>query len=211
MDLSNLRPPKGAKHSKKRVGRGQGSGNGKTAGRGHKGAKSRSGFKHKRGFEGGQMPLYMRLGKQRGNTSKDAMPVGPFRTRTYHVNLRDLEARFEAGDEVTPETLAANGLIRNTRHDVKLLGEGDLTKKLTITVHRASASAREKIGAAGGKLTVLRDEDQPKKKRRAKPKAKETPEAAAAKTTAAAEEKVGDADTAVGDTPGDEKVPEGEG
>jgi large subunit ribosomal protein L15 len=208
LNLSTLKPVQRSKEPK-RVGRGLGSGKGRYSGRGIKGQKSRSGSHAMRaGFEGGQMPLYMRLGKQRGSTSKDAMPVGPFRTRTYHVNLRDLEARFEAGDEVTPETLVEKGLIRNTRYDVKLLGQGDLTKKLTITVHRASASAREKIEATGAKLTVLRDEDPPKKRRR---KAKEKPMTAAAETTAAAEDKVGEPDPALGETVGAEKVPEGEG
>ena len=91
------------------------------------------------------MPLYMRTAKLRGNTSEDAMPLGPFRTYTQPVNLRDLEARFEAGEEVTPESLKAKGLIRSIRKDVKLLGVGDLTKKLSITVHGASATAREKV------------------------------------------------------------------
>jgi large subunit ribosomal protein L15 len=109
------------------------------------------------GFEGGQMPLYMRTAKLRGNTSADAMPVGPFRTVTQPVNLRDLEQRFEAGEEVTPESLKAKGLIRSIRKDVKLLGVGDLTKKLQITVHGASASAREKVESAGGTLTLLRE------------------------------------------------------
>jgi large subunit ribosomal protein L15 len=109
------------------------------------------------GYEGGQMPLYMRTAKLRGNTSADAMPIGPFRTSTQPVNLRDLEARFEAGEEVTPETLKAKRLIRSTRKDVKLLGVGDLTKKLSITVHGASATAKEKVEAAGGTLTLLRE------------------------------------------------------
>ena len=95
------------------------------------------------GYEGGQMPLYMRTAKLRGNTSADAMPIGPFRTSTQPVNLRDLEPRFEAGEEVTPETLKAKGLIRSVRKDVKLLGVGDLTKNLSITVHGASATARQ--------------------------------------------------------------------
>ena len=85
------------------------------------------------------------------------MPIGPFRTYTQPVNLRDLEARFEAGEEVTPESLKAKGLIRSIRKDVKLLGVGDLTKKLSITVHGASATAREKVEAAGGTLTLLRE------------------------------------------------------
>ena len=199
LNLSSLKPAQPKKDSK-RVGRGLGSGKGRYSGRGIKGQKSRAGSHAMRaGFEGGQMPLYMRTGKQRGNTSKDAMPVGPFRTRTYHVNLRDLEARFDAGEEVTPETLAEKGLIRNTRYDVKLLGQGDLTKKLTITVHRASASAREKIEGTGGKLTVLRDEDPPKRKRKAKSAAKPAEPAA-------------QSDESVDEAPeGAAKAPEGEG
>ena len=102
------------------------------------------------------MPLYMRTAKLRGNTSADAMPIGPFRTYTQPVNVRDLD-RFEAGDEVTPESLKAKGLIRSVRKDVKLLGVGELTKKLAITVHGASATAREKVEAAGGTLTLLRE------------------------------------------------------
>jgi large subunit ribosomal protein L15 len=191
LNLSNLKPAQ-AKKAAKRVGRGLGSGKGRYSGRGIKGQKSRAGsHKLRAGFEGGQMPLYMRVGKLRGNTSKDAMPVGPFRTRTYHVNLRDLEDRFEDGAEVTVEALVAKGLIRNTRFDVKVLGGGELTKKLTITVHRASASAREKIEASGGSLSLLRDPDQPKKRRR-KTKAKEP----AAEVAAEA---------------GDDVAPEGEG
>jgi large subunit ribosomal protein L15 len=99
----------------------------------------------------------MRPAKLRGNTSADAMPIGPFRTYSQPVNLRDLEARFEAGDEVTPEALKAKGLIRTLRKDVKLLGVGDLTKKLTVTVHGASTTAREKVEAAGGTLTLLKE------------------------------------------------------
>jgi large subunit ribosomal protein L15 len=135
-----------------------GSGKGRYSGRGIKGQKSRAGSHHMPArFEGGQMPLYMRTTKLRGNTSADAMPVGPFRTYTQPVNVKDLEARFEAGDEVTPETLKAKGLIRSVRKDVKLLGVGDLSKKLTISVHAASSTAREKVEGAGGKLTLLRE------------------------------------------------------
>jgi large subunit ribosomal protein L15 len=156
LNLSNLQPAQPRK-SRKRVGRGMGSGKGRYSGRGIKGQKSRSGSHAMRaGFEGGQMPLVMRTAKLRGNTSKDAMPVGPFRTYTQPVNLRDLE-RFDAGEEVTPESLKAKGLIRSIRKDVKLLGNGELTKKLTITVHAASATAREKVEAAGGTLTLLKE------------------------------------------------------
>src|SRR6478672_9862750 len=157
LNLSNLQPAQ-ARKDRKRVGRGMGSGKGRYSGRGIKGQKSRAGSHAMRaGYEGGQMPLYMRTAKLRGNTSKDAMPIGPFRTSTQPVNLRDLEARFDAGDEVTPEALKAKGLIRSIRKDVKLLGVGDLTKKLSITVHGASATASEKVEAAGGTLTLLRE------------------------------------------------------
>ncbi len=185
LNLSNLKPAQGKK-SAKRIGRGLGSGKGRYSGRGIKGQKARAGsHKLRAGFEGGQMPLYMRVGKQRGSTSKDAMPVGPFRTRTYHVNLRDLDARFDEGAEVTPEALAEKGLIRNTRFDVKVLATGELTKKLAITVHRASRAAREKIEAAGGSLSLLREPVEKKKRRpkKARPQAEteapETPEAEA--------------------------------
>jgi large subunit ribosomal protein L15 len=174
LNLSNLKPAQ-AKKDAKRVGRGLGSGKGRYSGRGIKGQKSRAGsHKLRAGFEGGQMPLYMRVGKLRGNTSKDAMPVGPFRTRTYHVNLRDLEERFDDGAEVTPEALVEKGLVRNTRFDVKVLGGGELTKKLSVSVHRSSASAREKIEAAGGSLSLLREPAEKKTKRRPRAKAKAT-------------------------------------
>ena len=156
LNLSNLQPAQGRK-DRKRVGRGPGSGKGRYAGRGIKGQKSRSGsHKMRAGFEGGQMPIYMRIGKVRGSTSADAMPVGPFRTQTVPVNVRDLD-RFEAGDEVTPESLVEKRLIKNTRIDVKVLGGGELSKKLTVRVHAVSASAREKIEAAGGTVELLRE------------------------------------------------------
>jgi large subunit ribosomal protein L15 len=179
LNLSNLKPAQ-ARKDRKRVGRGLGSGKGRYSGRGIKGQKSRAGSHAMRaGFEGGQMPLAMRTAKLRGNTSADAMPIGPFRTVTQGINIRDLE-RFDAGDEVTPETLKAKGLIRSLRKDVKLLGSGDLTKKLTITVHAASKTAREKVEAAGGTLTVLREpkERKPKNlKRRPEGRTKAEPEA----------------------------------
>src|SRR3954470_282186 len=147
LNLSNLQPAQ-PREARKRVGRGLGSGKGRYSGRGIKGQKSRAGSHAMRaGFEGGQMPLSMRLPKLRGNTSKDAMPVGPFRTYTQPVNVRDLD-RFDAGDEVTPESLKAKGLIRSIRKDVKLLGVGDLSVKLSVTVHGASATAKKKIEAA---------------------------------------------------------------
>ena len=156
LNLHSLKPAQPRK-DRKRVGRGMGSGKGRYSGRGIKGQKSRSGSHYMpAGFEGGQMPLAMRLPKLRGSTSKDAMPIGPFRTYSQPVNVRDLD-RFDAGAEVTVEALKAAGLIRSLRKDVKLLGVGELTKKLTITVHGASATARKKVEKAGGTLTVLKE------------------------------------------------------
>src|SRR4051812_48290948 len=153
------------------------------------------------GFEGGQMPLSMRIPKLRGNTSADAMPVGPFRTYTQPVNLRDLD-RFEAGEEVTPETLKAKGLIRSIRKDVKLLGIGELSQALSITVHAASATAREKVEAAGGTLTLLR-EPKPGREKNLKRKQARAGKAKAAPPQSSSPE--------LGETTGDEVVPEGEG
>jgi large subunit ribosomal protein L15 len=187
LSLSNLKPAQPRKN-RKRVGRGLGSGKGRYSGRGIKGQKSRSGSNKMRpGFEGGQNPIYMRLGKQRGPYSRDAMPMGPHRTSTVPVNVSALEERFDAGAEVTVEALVAKGLIRNSRTDVKLLGNGDLSKKLSITVHAASASAREKVEAAGGSLTLLREPKVRRPKRRPKSTAPTRPEAAVEETEAEAE------------------------
>jgi large subunit ribosomal protein L15 len=176
LNLSTLKPASPRKN-RKRIGRGLGSGKGRYSGRGLKGQKSRAGsHKMRAGFEGGQMPIYMRLGKQRGSTSKDAMPIGPHRTKTWSVNVRDLD-RFDDGTEITPELLKAAGLIRNTRYDVKILGYGELTKKkLSVSAHNFSKSAREKIEGAGGSLVWLRGEPQPKVKkvRTRKPAASES-------------------------------------
>jgi large subunit ribosomal protein L15 len=147
MELNDLRPAKGAKRARKRVGRGPGSGLGKTAGRGHKGQKSRSGYSRRYGFEGGQMPLVRRIPK-RGFTNN-------FRVEFQVVNLRDLERVFGDGDTVSPETLVANGLIRKGAKPVKILGAGDLSKKLEVTAHKFSQSARERIEAAGGRCEVV--------------------------------------------------------
>ena len=167
LNLSSLKPAQ-ARKDRKRVGRGLGSGKGRYSGRGIKGQKSRAGsHKMRVGFAGGQMPIYMRLGKQRGATSKDAMPIGPFRTSTVPVNVGALDA-FDDGAEVTPETLVERGVIKNTKTDVKLLGGGELKKKLTVRVHAISASAREKVEAAGGTVGLLR-EPKPKKQKAAKP------------------------------------------
>ena len=175
LNLSNLKPSQPRK-GRKRVGRGLGSGKGRYSGRGIKGQKSRSGsHKMRAGFEGGQNPLYMRLGKQRGG-SADAMAVGPHRTSTAPVNVATLEERFEAGADVTPETLVEKGVLKNTKTDVKILGNGDLKKKLSITAHAVSASAREKIEAAGGTITLLREPKERKPKRRERPAAPAKPE-----------------------------------
>jgi large subunit ribosomal protein L15 len=173
LNLSSLKPAQSQK-TRKRVGRGLGSGKGRYSGRGIKGQKSRAGsHKMRAGFEGGQMPIYMRLGKQRGATSKDAMPIGPFRTSTVPVNVAALD-RFDDGAEVTPEALVEKGVIKNTKTDVKLLGNGDLKKKLTVRVHAISASAREKVEKAGGTVALLKE---PKvKKRRHKKRKEATPE-----------------------------------
>jgi large subunit ribosomal protein L15 len=178
LNLHTLKPAQERK-DRKRVGRGLGSGKGRYSGRGIKGQKSRAGSHAMRaGFEGGQMPIYMRLGKQRGATSKDAMPIGPHRTSTVPVNVRDLE-RFDNGFEVTPEALVEARVIKNTKTDVKILGNGELTKKLAVSAHGFSASAREKIEKAGGSTTWLRGEPVPAKaKKRAvrKPVAEPEPE-----------------------------------
>jgi large subunit ribosomal protein L15 len=156
LNLSNLKPA-AARRARKRIGRGMGSGKGRYSGRGIKGQKARSGsHKMRAGFEGGQMPVYMRLGKLPGATSKDAMPIGPFRTSTVPVNVRDLD-RFDDGAEVTPESLVAKRVIKNTRTDVKILGVGEVTKKLTVRVHAISKTAREKIEGAGGTVELLRE------------------------------------------------------
>ena len=152
--LHNLKPNAGSRKSRKRVGRGEGSGHGKTSGRGHKGAGSRAGSKSRANEEGGQMPLHMQMRKLRGPTKKMSMPFEPFRTHTQPVNLGDLEDRFEAGAEVTLDALREKGLGTRKNIDVKVLAKGDLTKALTVHAHKFSASAREKIEAAGGIVVV---------------------------------------------------------
>jgi len=146
-DLSNLRPPKGMKHPKKRIGRGQGSGNGKTAGRGHKGAKSRSGFHYKRGFEGGQMPLHRRVPKRGFHNL--------FRVEYEVVNLDSLAAKFDAGTVVTPELLREHGMVAAGKALIKILARGDITKKLTVRAHKFSGKASEKLQAAGGNAELI--------------------------------------------------------
>ncbi len=155
--LHNLKPAKGSTHRRKRVGRGEGSGSGKTSGRGHKGAGARSGAKRKVGFEGGQMPIHMRMRKLRGPHMKKSMPFEKFRTHTQPVNVKDLEARFDKGAEVTPDALVEVGLATRRGTPVKILGTGDLSKALTVHAHAFSATAREKIEGAGGTVQVLED------------------------------------------------------
>jgi large subunit ribosomal protein L15 len=148
MDLSNLKPPSGATHAKKRVGRGQGSGNGKTAGRGHKGAQSRSGYKSKRGFEGGQMPLHRRVPKRGFHN--------PFRVEYEVVNLDAIAKRFDAGAVVTPELLREAGLLHGRAGArIKVLARGEIAKNLTVRAHKFSGKAVEKLHAAGGAAETL--------------------------------------------------------
>lgn len=156
--LHNLRPAEGSRKRRKRVGRGEGSGMGKTSGRGHKGAGSRSGSKQRVGFEGGQNPIQMRMRKLRGPTMKKSMPFEQYgRTRTQPVNLSDLEERFDTSAEVTPVSLRAAGLATRRGVPVKVLGNGELSKALTVHAHGFSASAREKIVAAGGSVQVVEE------------------------------------------------------
>ena len=153
--LHSLKPAPGSRKERKRIGRGEGSGTGKTSGRGHKGAGSRSGAKKKVGFEGGQNPIHMRMRKLRGPTMKKSMPFEKFRTRTQPVNVSDLEARFDAGAEVTPDSLIAAGLATRRGVPVKVLGRGDIDKALTVHANGFSKTAREKIEAAGGTCQIL--------------------------------------------------------
>lgn len=147
LSLNNLKPPAGSTHKKKRVGRGPGSGLGKTAGRGHKGQKSRSGYSSRPGFEGGQMPLQRRLPK-RGFTNI-------FKKQWIEISLAKIESNFNAGEEVTPEILHDRGLIKKAKHDLVILGTGDISKALKISAHRFTKTAREKIETAGGSATAI--------------------------------------------------------
>jgi large subunit ribosomal protein L15 len=155
--LHSLKPAPGSRKQRKRIGRGEGSGTGKTSGRGHKGAGARSGNKRRVRFEGGQNPIHMRMRKLRGPTMKKSMPFEKFRTKTQPVNLRDLEERFDSGAEVTPDSLREAGLATRREVPVKVLGDGELTKPLTVHAHRFSKSAREKIEAAGGTCQPIED------------------------------------------------------
>jgi large subunit ribosomal protein L15 len=155
--LHSLKPARGSRKQRKRVGRGEGSGTGKTSGRGHKGAGARSGSKRRVRFEGGQNPIHMRMRKLRGPTMKKSMPFEKFRTRTQPVNLRDLEERFDSGAEVTPDSLREAGLATRRDVPVKVLGDGELSKAFTVHAHGFSKSAREKIEAAGGTCQPIED------------------------------------------------------
>jgi large subunit ribosomal protein L15 len=155
--LHSLKPARGSRKQRKRIGRGEGSGTGKTAGRGHKGAGARSGNKRRVRFEGGQNPIHMRMRKLRGPTMKKSMPFEKFRTATQPVNLRDLEQRFDDGAEITPDSLREAGLATRRAVPVKVLGDGELSKALTVHAHRFSKSARQKIEAAGGTCQPIED------------------------------------------------------
>ena len=153
--LHSLAPAPGSRRPRKRVGRGEGSGTGKTAGRGQKGAGSRSGSKRRARFEGGQMPIHMRMRKLRGPHMKKSMPFEPFRTHTQPVNIASLESRFDAGADVTIELMQSNGLATRKDIPVKVLANGELSKALTVHAHAFSASAKERIEAAGGTCKLV--------------------------------------------------------
>ena len=153
--LHSLKPAAGSRKTRKRVGRGEGSGLGKTSGRGENGAGARSGSKARPNFEGGQMPIHMRMRKLRGPHMKKSMPFEPFRTHTQPVNLEDLEARFDKGASVDVDSLRAAGLATRKGIPVKVLARGEITKALTVHAHGFSKTAREKIEAAGGVCTIL--------------------------------------------------------
>lgn len=147
LSLNNLHPAPGSTHKKKRLGRGPGSGLGKTSGKGHKGQKSRSGYSSKRGFEGGQMPLQRRLPK-RGFTNI-------FKKEWLEISLAKIEENFNAGETVTPEILHERGLIKKAKHDLVILGTGEISKSLSISAHRFTKTAKDKIEKAGGSATII--------------------------------------------------------
>lgn len=147
LSLNNLKPTKGSTHKKKRLGRGPGSGLGKTSGKGHKGQKSRSGYSQKIGFEGGQMPLQRRLPK-RGFTNI-------FKKQWIEISLAKIEENFNINEEITPEILHERGLIKKAKHDLVILGTGEISKALKIFAHRFTKSVKEKIESAGGTATQI--------------------------------------------------------
>jgi large subunit ribosomal protein L15 len=153
--LHNLKPAPGSRRPRKRVGRGEGSGTGKTSGRGQKGYGSRAGAKQRHRFEGGQNPIHMRMRKLRGPNKKMSMPFEPFRTHTQPVNLADLERKFDDGASVDLDALRGAGLATRKKVPVKVLGRGELTKKLTVHAHAFSKTARERIESAGGTCQVI--------------------------------------------------------
>src|ERR687890_953167 len=153
--LHTLKPASGSRRNRKRVGRGEGSGTGKTAGRGQKGAGARSGSKARPNFEGGQNPVHMRMRKLRGPNKKMSMPFEPFRTHTQHVNLDDLARRFDDGASVDLTALKRTGLATKRDVPVKILGRGELDKKLTVHAHKFSKTARERIESAGGTCPLV--------------------------------------------------------
>ena len=155
--LHSLKPAPGSRRPRKRLGRGPGTGHGKTSGRGHKGAGARSGSKRKTAYEGGQNPIHMRMRKLRGPNKKMSMPFEMFRTHTQHVNLDDLEARFDDGAAIGLAELKSTGLAKTRDVPVKILGRGELTKKFTVSAHKFSASARSSIEGAGGTCQVIED------------------------------------------------------
>jgi large subunit ribosomal protein L15 len=153
--LHSLAPAPGSRRPRKRIGRGEGSGTGKTSGRGQKGAGSRAGSKRRARFEGGQMPIHMRMRKLRGPHMKKSMPFEPFRTHTQPVNIAALEDRFDAGSEVTVELMQSKGLGTRKNVPIKVLANGELSKALTVHAHAFSASAKERIEAAGGTCKLV--------------------------------------------------------
>ncbi len=155
VNLHSLKPAPGSRKKRKRVGRGHGSGHGKTSGRGHKGYGSRSGSKQRTRFEGGQNPIHMRMRKLRGPNKKMSMPFEPFRTHTQHVNLDDLARRFDDGASVDLAALKRTGLAAKRDVPVKILGRGELDKKLTVHAHKFSKTARERIESAGGTCQLV--------------------------------------------------------
>lgn len=165
LSLNNIAPAEGSTHKKKRIGRGPGSGTGKTAGKGHKGQKARSGYSKKIGFEGGQMPLQRRLPK-RGFTNI-------FKKKWIEISLAKLEENFDKGEEITPEVLHERGLIKKSKHDLVVLGSGDVTKSFTITAHRFTKSAKEKIENAGGTVNLIVSQSFAEKRMEAQKQAKQ--------------------------------------
>ncbi|HZO91417.1 MAG TPA: 50S ribosomal protein L15 [Chthonomonadaceae bacterium] len=154
MGIHELKPPEGAKHRRKRVGRGIGSGHGKTSGRGHKGNKARGQVNPN--FEGGQTPLHRRLPQLRGVRSRNPHGFKNLHKTTYTVvNVGELETLFDAGAEITPEVLMERGIVHGLQDGLKILGDGEVTKRFTVRAHKFSQSAQEKLQAAGGVAEVL--------------------------------------------------------